>query len=131
MDVGNSKYNIVRDYNKVQGVTHPSDTSNEVLRDYQIRYVNVQNSSLRPIGFAITTYGFGPTPSILKTLLGGEIIHLGINLPDGPSQWMWILDPVTKLPVGPPQIINRHGTDLVLRDGNNLWWMDIFSRAWR
>lgn len=131
MFVGNSKYSIVRDYNKVQGVTHPSDTSNEILRDYQIRYISIQNSSLRPVSFAITVYQFGPTPSILRTLKGGEMIHLGVNLPDGPAQWLWILDPQSKQPVGPPRIIDRHGTDFVLRDGVNEWWVDIFQRTWR
>lgn len=131
MYVGTAKYNIVRDFNKVQGVTHPSDTSNEILRDYQVRYISVQNSSLRPIGFAVTVYSFGPTPSILKTLAPGEMTHLAINDPTGPSQWLWILDIKTKLPVGPPRIIDRFGTDFVLRDGQNVWWVEVFNRAWR
>ena len=34
-----SIYNTVRDYNITQGVTHPSDLTTQIIRDYNIRYI--------------------------------------------------------------------------------------------
>ena len=119
---------LVRDYDKAQGTTHPTDLSYQIIRDYNIRYITVQNSSPRPVGFAITPYLSGPTPPILKSLAGGEIVHLGINSHGGPPQHIWILDVQTQMPVGAPTCIRSTSQDLVLRDGVNMWWVQFFSR---
>lgn len=120
--------NITRDYEKAQGVTHPTDLSYQIPRDVNIRYITIQNSSTRPIAFAITSYLSGPTPPILSTLVAGEIKHLGVNSHGGPPQNIWILDPQTALPVGSPTCIRSDANDLVLRDGVNKWWVNFFKR---
>ena len=123
-----STQNIVRDYNKVQGTTHPTDLSYQIIRDINLRYITVQNSSVRPIAFAITTYLNGPTPPILSTLTAGEIKHLGINTHGGPPQYIWLLGVQTTLPTGPPALIRSDANDLVVRDGLNMQWVQFFVR---
>lgn len=122
-------YNIVRDYDKAQGTTHPADLSYQIIRDYGLRYVTVQNSSTRPIGIAITTYANGPVPPILFSLVGGEIKHLGVNDHGGPMQFIWMLDLQTKQPVGSPAPMRSNANDFVLRDGLNKWFVHYFRRA--
>ncbi len=121
-------HNIVREYNKSQGTTHPADLSYQILRDYNVRYITVENSSLRNIGIAVTSYLSGPAPTILRYLKGGEIIHLGINSQGSYPQFLWILDPETKRPVGTPENIKSNSNSLVLRDGVNKWWIQYFKR---
>jgi hypothetical protein len=121
-------YNIVRDYDKVQGTTHPSDLSYQIIRDYNLRYVTIENSSTRPIGIAINTYGTGPVPPILFTLVGGEIKHLGVNDHGGPMQFIWMLDLQTKQPVGSPAPLRSNSNQFVLRDGLNKWFVHYFGR---
>ncbi len=122
-------HNIVRDYNKAQGTTHPTDLSYQIIRDTGLRYVNVQNSSVRPIGCAITTYSSGPTPPILFSLGPGEIKHIGINSHGGPPQFIWILDLQTKLLVGEITMIRSNSNSLVLRDGLNKWYVHFFASS--
>lgn len=123
-------HNIVRDYNKAQGTTHPTDLSYQIIRDTGLRYVNVQNSSVRGIGCAVTTYSSGPTPPILFTLGPGEIKHLGINSQGGPPQFLWLLDLQTKLPVGENVILKSNSNDFVLRDGLNKWYVQTFISSY-
>ena len=120
--------NIVRDYDKSQGTTHPTDLSYQIIRDYNLRYITVQNSSPRPVAFAITTYLNGPTPPILATLAGGEIKHLGINTQGGPPQYIWLLGVQTSLPTGPPTPLRSDANDFVIRDGMNMQWVQAFVR---
>ena len=122
-------YNIVRDFDKAQGTTHPTDLAYQIRRDINIRYITIQNSSIRPIGIAITSYVDGPVPNILFTLAGGEIKHLGINSHGGPAQFVWILDLNSKKPVGRPEIIRNNAQDFILRDGLNKWFIQAFKRA--
>lgn len=123
-----SVYNTVRNFNKLQGTTHPSDLHVQIRRDINNRYITVENSSIRPIGFAIVSYVSGPVPKILKTLLPGEIVHLGINSQGSYPQYVWILSPETSQPVSRPCLIRSTSNSLVLRDGVNKWWVDFFSR---
>ncbi len=125
---GEPKHNIIRDYDKAQGTTHPTDLSYQIVRDYNIRYITVQNSAARPIGVAITSYLSGPTPEILFTLAAGEIKHLGINSQGGPTQYIWMLDVQTSMPTGAPTALRRDSNDFVLRDGLNKWFVHFFSR---
>lgn len=121
-------YNIVRDWEKSQGVTHPTDLSTQIIRDYNIRYITVENSSPFPIGVAITSYLTGPVPNILFTLGSGEIKHLGINTQGGPTQYLWILDLESKKVVNEPSCLERISNSFVLRHGMNKWFVQNFSR---
>lgn len=121
-------HNIVRDYDKSQGTTHPADLSYQIVRDYNLRYITVQNSATRPIGVAITPYLSGPTPPILFTLAAGEIKHLGINSHGAPPQYIWLLSIQTKMPSGAPTVIRSNANDLVIRDGLNKQWIQFFYR---
>lgn len=120
--------NIVRDYNKLQGTTHPADLSYQIIRDINSRYITVENSSNRPIGVAIVEYGSGPTPPIRFALNGGEIRHLGINSHGTAAQFIWIIDIDSKKIVGVPSLIRSNSNELVLRDGLNKWFVDFYRR---
>jgi len=121
-------FNIVRDYDKAQGTTHPTDLSYQIVRDYGLRHITVQNSSTRPIGFAITPYLSGPTPSILHTLAAGEIKALGINPHGSYPQYIWLLSVQTQMPTGNPTLIRSNANDLVIRDGLNKQFIQFFQR---
>lgn len=119
--------NIVRDYNKAQGITHPGDLSYQIIRDYHIRHVSIENSGTRPIGVAITPYINGPIPKIRFTLDAGEIKHVGINSQGGPAQMIWMLDPQSGKPVNHPECLRRDANSFVLRDGLNKWYIQFFK----
>lgn len=120
-------YNIVRDFDKVQGTTNAADLSYQIIRDYHVRQIQIHNSSTRPIGISITTFRNGPTPPILFTLAGGEVRFLAINSHGGPPQWIWLLDLVSKQPVGAPALLQSNSNAFVLRDGVNKWFVHNFS----
>lgn len=120
--------NHVRDFDKVQGTTHPSDLHVQIRRDVNLRYITVENSSTRPRAVAITTYISGPTPQILFTLAAGEIKHLGINSQGGPPQFIWLLDVQTGMPVGASTLIRSNSNQLVIRDGLNKSFIHFFAR---
>lgn len=121
-------YNVVRDYDRAQGTTHPADLAYQIVRDINIRYVTVENSATGPIGVAIVNYLSGPTPPIKFVLKGGEIRHLGINSQGGPDQALWLLDVNTKKPVGNPTMLHRHVNQFVIRQGLNAYWVQFFVR---
>jgi hypothetical protein len=121
-----SEYNIVRDFNKTQGVTHPSDLTNQIRRDLNCRYVTVENSGQRPIGIGIANYYSGPLPKMRFVMQAGEIKHLGINPQGGADQFIYLLNPSTGEPVGDPYIFDRGANSFVLRDGVNKWWVQNF-----
>lgn len=120
-------YNIVRDWNKAQGMTHPSDEHIQIRRDIDIRRISVENSSERSISVAIMPYYDGPLPDPQFTLKGGEIKNVGVNLFDGPMQYIHILDPITKKPVGKPYALRHDANSFVLRDGVNMWLVQPFK----
>lgn len=123
------KHNIVRDWNKLQGTTHPSDLSYQIRRDVNSRYITIENSSPNRISIAITPYIVGETPNPLFTLLGGEIRHIGINSQGQNQQFIWLLDPKTKKPIGTTTALKRTANQFVLRDGLNGWFVQCFRRA--
>jgi hypothetical protein len=108
---------------------------NRPPRDINFRYIAIENSSYREIGCAISERGLEfsvdryPPPEINFILKGREIRHLGINNQGGPDQWLWLIDPVSKKPVGTPRILARHSNSFVLRDGLNKWFITYFKRA--
>ena len=114
--------NIVRDYNKLNGLTHVTDTHIQILRDINTRRVSIENSSQRPVGVAITTYYGDPLPKIGFILEGGEIKAVGINSIGSPMQFINLLDPVTGLRVGSPTSFRTDCNTFVLRDGINAWF---------
>jgi hypothetical protein len=120
-------YNIVRDWNKLQGFTHPSDEHIQIRRDIDTRRISVENSSERSISISIMPYYQGPLPVAQFTLIGGEIKNVGVNLPDGPMQYIHILDPKTKKPVGQPYALRHDCNAFVLRDGINKWQISAFQ----
>lgn len=121
-------YNIVRDWDKSQGVTHATDLSSQILRDYNVRYVTVENSSPFPIGVGITSYLTGPVPPIKFSLGSGEIKHLALNTQGGPTQYLWILDLETGKVVNNPTPFQRISNSFVLRHGLNKWFVQYYSR---
>jgi len=122
--------NQVRDYNVSQGTTHPSDLTHQILRDYNIRYVTVENSSPNnPVGVAITaSKSVFQTPPISFSLAPGEIRHIGINSIGSPMQFIHILSLETGKHIGDPFAFRTDSNQFVLRDGINKWHVQPFKR---
>jgi hypothetical protein len=128
-----NRYNpsIVRDYNIAQGVSNPSDLAPQIIRDINIRYITVENSSTEnAIGISIAnSYEMNPMPPIKFSLSPGEIRHIGINPPGEQLQWVHMIDLVTKNHVGDPYALRTDANQFVLRDGINKWWVQAFKRS--
>ena len=122
---------VVRDYNIAQGVTHPSDLSTRPLRDYNIRYVTVENSSnYSTIGVSIAnSFERFPSPPIKFVLGPGEIRHIGINTIGEHMQWLHMLEINTGNHTGDPYAFRTDANSFVLREGYNKWWVQAFHRA--
>ena len=125
--------NIVRDFNRDQGIRHPGDLGQQIRRDVNVRYASLCNSSRRPIGVAINNYmcpmdGQGPV-DILFILQGGETKHLSLNPPGSPPQFITLLDPKSRQVVGGPDILDLASNSYVLRDGLNKWDVAKFKQA--
>jgi len=123
--------NQVRDYNMAQGVSHPSDLSYQIIRDINIRYITIENSSqIYPVGIAITDspYEFH-VPPINFSLAPGEIRHLGINTIGGPMQYIHILNLETGKHLGPSYPTETNSNQFVLREGINQWFVHPFHRS--
>lgn len=121
---------MVRDYNVAQGVTHPSDLTNQIIRDYNIRYVTVENSSTsRVVGISIAnSYERDPVPPIKFSLAPGEIRHIGINSIGEQMQYIHIIDLKTKNHLGEPYPFRTDANQFVLREGINKWNVSAFRR---
>jgi hypothetical protein len=122
---------VTRDYNVVQGVSHPSDLSTQVIRNYNVRYVTVENSSPHnPIGISIAnSFEMTPIPPIKFSLAPGEIRHLAINTIGGQMQYIHIIDLNSKKHVGDPYAFRTDSNQFVLRDGINKWFVTPYKRA--
>jgi hypothetical protein len=125
----NYSYNIVRDLNKVQGVTHVTDLVNAPPRSINYRYISIQNSSMRPIKVALTTYFSGRLPKAQMYFEPGQIINLNVNSIGQMMQYIHILDPINGNRVGYPYAIRTDANTFVLRDGENMWWVDPFRHG--
>ena len=124
-----SNHNILRDYARLQGMSHPADSAYQILRDYHIRYITIENSGMSPVGVAITSYYDGETPPITFSLCGGEIKHLGVNSHGSNPQFIWLLDLKTGERVGAQTIIKSNSNQYVIRDGLNKKWIQTFHRV--
>ncbi len=121
--------NGVRDYNAAQGVSHPSDLTVQIIRDINLRYVTIENSSFNHIGVSITDAPeMYPTPPLKFTLIPGEIRHLGINTIGEPMQFIHLIDLKTKRHVATPYPFRTNANSFVLREGINKWFVDGFHR---
>ena len=118
------------DYNVAQGVTHPSDLTHQIIRDYNVRYVTVENSSTsRVVGIAIAnSYEKNPSPPIKFSLAPGEIRHIGINSIGEQMQYLHIIDLFTKNHLGEPYPFRTDANQFVLREGINKWNVSPFKR---
>lgn len=121
-------YNIVRDWNKLQGVTSPTDLSYTIQRDLNTRHVTIENSSPRCIGVAIESFYMSCKDLPIRFVMrGGEIRDLGINPIGGPQQYLYFIDPQTKRQVGHPAALQWNSDSYVLRDGLNGWFVQYYS----
>lgn len=121
---------IVRDYNVAQGVTHPSDLTIHPIRDINMRYVTIENSSPHTrVGIAIADWWHPhPMPPKNFELSPGEIRHIGINTFGQRMQYIHILDIYTGKHIGQPFPFVTNANSFVLREGINMWWVDTFKR---
>lgn len=125
------RHNIVRNWNHAQGYGDAPDGAYQIRRDINLRYITVENSGTRPIGFAITNYepSSGLTPPIRKILAPGETEHLGINSHGSFAQYLWIIDPQTRKVVGSVDCLRNNSNQFVLRDGLNKWYIHFYKMA--
>jgi len=126
----NIPLNKVSDYNVLQGVSHPSDLTNQIVRDINARYITVENSSpTMRVGIAITTsYMTNHVPQISFYLAPGEIRHVGINSPGGQMQAVHVINPETKYWLGDPYALRTDANQFVIRHGINKFFIDPFHR---
>lgn len=139
-------YNIVRDWNMLQGVTQQTDEYNKIRRDINSRLISIENSSRdKVIGIGIESFLLVPNihfnpdssnkiPGIPEVkykfiLRPGENRAIGINTPDGPAQYIYIIDPITKRIIGVPTVLATNANQFVLRDGVNMWFVDKFRSS--
>lgn len=122
-------YNVVYDYNKLQGYTHPSDSSIQIPRNIDARYISVENSSTDEVGVAITTGGCCDwfIPKLQFRMLGGENKFLGVNTHGGPLQYIHLLDPQTGKPVSKSCPVSSDANQYVLRKGINGWFTQRYK----
>lgn len=119
---------VVRSYKKLQGIEKESRRYGVPPRDINSRPVSIENSSPRDVGIAVTSWGGGdriPPPRFY--LRGGESKTISINSKGGNSQWIWLLDPSTKKPLGHPTIFHNHANSFVIREGLNMWFVQFYT----
>lgn len=124
-------FNHVYDYNKLNGVDHPSQNSWQIRRNIDARAITVENSSTRPVGVAISTGGCCDSfqPKMQFIIEGGEVKFLGINSYGDPLQFIHLLDPTTGKPVGHSCPLSNDSNQYVLRDGLNAWWTQRYKNT--
>ena len=119
--------NIVRNWEQSQGITNTTDLSYQIIRDYNLRNVSVQNSSQSDVTVGFTTYPVGPKPNIYFTLSPGETKEIGINSQGSPVQWIWLMNPYTHGLLGDPQVLHRVANTMVIRGGLNKFFIQYFN----
>lgn len=119
--------NIVKDFNMLQGFESAMDYIPR--RDINCRYCSIENASLNPIACAITLYEVGPIPPPAFYLKGGEVKAVGLNPPDEEAQFLWLMDWRNKKPVSDPQILNVQANQVIIREGDNMWTVNLYRQA--
>lgn len=124
------KMGVVRDWNVAQGVSHPTDLSSQIIRDYNLRYVSVQNSSpYTPVGISIMdSFEKSTRIPINFTMAPGEIRALGINSFGARMQYLHIFDLKTRQYLGDPTPFATNANTFVLREGINKWFVQRFHQ---
>lgn len=121
-------HNSIVDWNKLQGLTNATDEYLQIRRSINSRHITIENSGLRPVGIAITTYCCaGSLPQMMTVLRPGEIKHLGINQPGDDQQYLYLLDPITRQQVGTQTALRTDANSFVLRDGLQGWFVHFFK----
>jgi len=122
-------YSGVFDYNKLQGTYSGPDLIDRIPRDINHRYITIENSSDRTFACAINADP-NTCPTKSNFLIGPNgIKELGINdLGTSSSQWLWIINPRGK-PMGPPTILDNATNQFVIRNGENVIFVQRFHRA--
>lgn len=130
--------NIVRDYRKVQGMTNPSDSHIQPIRDLGVREVSIENSGNRTIGVALMLYPFeavrdktAEKPDVQFWIKPKSIKFLAVNPPDCPLQFIHLFD-TNKNYIGQGGILRTDANQFVIRDGINETFIQYFrhSRVW-
>jgi len=122
-------YSIVRDWNKAQGMTHPSDEVYQIRRDIGLRRISIENSSIStPVAIAIESYfGQPPFPVPQFTLRPGQISNIGVNSIGGPMQYVYVYDVATGALLGTPAPLRTDSNSFVLSEGLNKWNVQAFK----
>jgi hypothetical protein len=123
--------NHVRDYNKLQGVSHFSDLYGLGRRDINHRRVTIENDGGHPVGVGITIYPYGETPQPNFILQPKESKDVAINSYNSTPQYLWILNLETKESLGQHDIIGSNTSHIVLKQGLNKWMILYFKQAKR
>lgn len=124
--------NKVHNYYNLQGIRYISDLQHRPRRDIDTRHVTIQNSSTKnKIRFAITTKCIEEDLDNLETnkIFPGEIIHIGINSPGDPQQYIHLLDAEENFSIGHSFPLRTDMSDFVLRDGENKWFVQGFVKS--
>lgn len=119
--------NVVRDYEKLQGISHPADLIGRIPRSLDTRLISIENSSCRPVAIGISI-NISEVPPAILLLHPLQTKYLGVNPMGEADQFIHILNPKTGAPVGDPEIIARNANAFVLRDGETKWWVSKMSR---
>ena len=126
--------NIVREYNKVQGTTHPSDLSGQIIRDINVRYITLQNTLSQKVAFIIKNSEQLESAESLSgdwfVIEGSQTLHLAINPHGSTAQYLLLADPTIQTPkiMSNAIYLRSNANDFVIRGGINRWWVDFFAR---
>lgn len=118
--------NTVKKWSHYQGYYY--DTSIQLRRYLDTRRVTLQNSGGTPVVAAFWTEPKDRASTVTILLKPKHVITLGINLRDEPTQFIDLINPVTRGIIGITREIPSDATDLVLREGHNGWWVQTFKQ---
>lgn len=118
--------NTVKKWSHYQGYYY--DTSVQTRRYLDVRRVTLQNSGGTAVVAAFWTEPKDRASTITILLRPRQVVTLGINLRDEPTQFIDLIDPVTRGVIGITREIPSDATDLVLREGHNGWWVQTFKQ---
>lgn len=118
--------NTVKKWSQYQGYYY--DTSMQTRRYLDARRITLQNSGGTEVVAVFWTLPEDRASSVTIRLRPRQSVTLGINLRDEPTQFIDLIDPVTRRVIGITREIPSDATDLVLREGHNGWWVQTFKQ---